>query len=134
MVKCSITALGSKFMPNFVVMNNVDICKMKLKKDSNNNYVLPPFVDRNGQVVDGMLVVEDNGVAANTMIIGDNRYGRIIDRVGLQLSRGYVNDQFKKDQTTLKVRRRLAFLIKESEKAGFAHVTDIAAALVTLAS
>ena len=134
MVKCSITALGSKFMPNFVVMNNVDICKMKLKKDSNNNYVLPPFVDRNGQVVDGMLVVEDNGVAANTMIIGDNRFGRIIDRVGLQLSRGYVNDQFKKDQTTLKVRRRLAFLIKESEKAGFAHVTDIAAALVTLAS
>jgi len=133
-VRASITALGKKFMPNFAVMNNTDICKMKLKKDGNNNYVMPPFADKDGNIVDGMTIIEDNAIAANTLVVGDRRFGRIIDRVGVTVSRGYVNDQYLKDQTTLKIRRRLAFLIKDSDKTGFAHVTDIATALITLAS
>ena len=133
-VKSSITALGQKFMPNFVVMNNEDICKMNLKKDANNNYVMPPFVSRDGEVVKGMVIIEDNALTANTMVVGDSRYGRVINRIGMQMSKGYINDQFTKDQTTLKVRRRLAFLIKDADKTGFSYVSDIAADLVTLAS
>ncbi len=121
-------------MPNFVVMNNEDICKMNLKKDANNNYVMPPFVSRDGEVVKGMVIIEDNALTANTMVVGDSRYGRVINRIGMQMSKGYINDQFTKDQTTLKVRRRLAFLIKDADKTGFAYVSDIAADLVTLAS
>ena len=35
---------GSKYTPNFAVMNISDINKMKLKKDANENYMIPPFV------------------------------------------------------------------------------------------
>jgi hypothetical protein len=125
---------GSKYMPNFVLMNNADICKMKLKKDSNNNYILPPFVDRSGNIVDGLMVMEDNAIPANQLVLGDSNFGRIYSAAGLSVSRGTVDKQFIEDAITLKVRRRLALVIREADKAGFMHVPSISAALVTLAS
>lgn len=125
---------GNKFRPNFMLANLTEINKMRLKKDANNNYVMPPFVDRNGNVVAGITVVEDNGLADNTLIIGDNRYGKIYeDEDGYTFSTALVNNQFLTDQETLKARKRVAFLIRNSEKAGFRKVTDVAAALTTLA-
>jgi hypothetical protein len=115
-------------------MNLTDINKMKLKKDANNNYMLPPFVDRSGNVVDGLTIVEDNTVVANTMFMGDSRFARIYERTGLDLAQGLVGSQFIEDAITLKVRKRMAFLIREVDKTGFLQVTDITAALVTLAS
>ena len=125
---------GSKYMPNFVLMNNADICKMKLKKDSNNNYILPPFVDRSGNIVDGLMVMEDNAIPANELVLGDSNFGRIYSAAGLSVSRGTVDKQFIEDAITLKVRRRLALVIREADKAGFMHVPSISAALVTIAS
>ncbi|MGB1302569.1 MAG: phage major capsid protein, partial [Pseudoalteromonas tetraodonis] len=125
---------GSKYATDFGLMNIADINKMKLKKDANNNYVMPPFVSRDGSQVSGMIVLEENAVPANTMIVGDRRYARIYEIAGVQLSRGLVNAQFTSDLETLKARTRLAFLIREADKGGFRKVTDIAAALTTLAT
>lgn len=125
---------GGKYNVNFALMNLVDINKMKLKKDANNNYILPPFVDRSGNVVDGLTIIEDNTVTANTMAVGDSRFARIYERTGMELSQGLVNAQFTDDAITLKVRKRMAFLIREVDKTGFLKVADISAALVTLAS
>jgi HK97 family phage major capsid protein len=125
---------GSKYSPNFALMNINDILDMKLKKDANNNYVMPPFVDASGQRVDGILVLENNTVVANTMVIGDSRYARIYNKTGITLSRGFVNAQFVEDMETLKVRERLAFLIRNVDKTGFLRVTSISAALTTLAT
>lgn len=131
----SITATGgSKYSPDFCMMNIADINKMKLKKDANENYIIPPFVSRDGSNVAGIVVLEENSVTANTMVLGDRRYARIYEKAGITLSRGLVNAQFTEDMETLKVRTRLAFLIRGADKGGFAKVTDIAAALVTLAS
>lgn len=125
---------GGKYRVNFALMNLVDINKMKLKKDANNNYILPPFVDRSGNVVDGLTIVEDNTVTANTMAVGDSRFARIYERTGVEISTGTVNAQFVEDAMTLKIRKRLAFLIREVDKTGFLKVTDISAALTTLAT
>lgn len=131
----SITATGgAKYSPNFAVLNIIDINQMRLKKDGNDNYILPPFVDRNGNQVAGMTIIEDNDVVANTMVVGDARFGRIYEIVGATVSRGFVGTQFTEDELTLKVRQRLALLIRDADKKGFSKVTDIAAALVTLAS
>lgn len=133
-VKAAITKTGgSKYDPNFVLMNNDDICKMDLKKDANNNYVMPPFVSRDGKTVKSLTVIEDNALTANTLVVGDSRYGKIYEAAGLTMSRGVVDKQFVEDTITLKVRRRLALLIREVDKTGFYHVTDIGAALTTLA-
>ena len=126
---------GNKFRPNFALMNITDINKMRLKKDDNNNYIMPPFVDRNGNSVAGITILEENGLAADTMVVGDSRYGKIYeDEAGYSINIGQVNNQFLEDMVTLKARKRLAFLIKNSEVAGFRKVTSIAADLVTLAS
>jgi len=127
--------LGNKFRPNFVLMNLTEINKMRLKKDANENYILPPFVDRNGNNVAGMLVIEENGLADNTLIVGDSKYGKIYeDEDGYTITPGYGDGQFLKDEKTVKARKRMCFLIKNSEKLGFRKVTDIDTALVTLAS
>jgi hypothetical protein len=125
---------GNKYRVNFALMNLSDINKMKLKKDANNNYILPPFVDRSGNQVDGLTIVEDNAVTANTMFVGDSRYARIYERTGVEISTGLVNDQFNEDEMTLKIRKRLAFLIRTVDRTGFIRVTSISAALTTLAS
>ena len=125
---------GSKYSPDVAIMNITDINKMRLKKDQNNNYILPPFVSRDGKSVDTMLVIESNIVDANTMVVGDRRFARIYEKTGMEMSRGQINAQFTEDEWTLKVRARLAFLIRNADKGGFRKVTDITAALTTLAS
>ena len=133
-VKESITTTGgSKYAPNVAFMNIADINKYKLKKDANNNYVMPPFVSRDGSMIDGVIVIESNVVAANSMVLGDNKFARIYEKPGVTLSQGTVNAQFTSDMTTLKVRKRLLFLIRGADKGAWKKVTDIDAALVTLA-
>lgn len=134
-VKRSMTAgKGSKYLPNFALMNSADIIKYKLKKDANNNYIMPPFVSQSGQMIDNMLVIETNAVTANTMLVGDNRYPKIYEVDGYTLQKGLADGDFLSDMFTLKARRRLMLLVKNADSGALKKVTDIAAALVTLAT
>ena len=128
------TTGGSKYTPDFALMNISDINKMRLKKDANFNYVMPPFVTRDGAQVDNMVVLECNAVTANTCVVGDRRYARIYEKGGVTASKGYSGTQFVEDMMTLKIRKRLAFLVRTADKGGFAKVTSISAALTTLAT
>lgn len=128
------TTGGAKYRPDVALMNISDINKMKLKKDANNNYIIPPFVSRDGKQVDTMIVMEANSITANTMVVGDRRFARIYEKGGITLSKGLSGTQFVEDMMTLKARKRLAFLIRNADLGGFAKVTSISAALTTLAS
>jgi len=125
---------GSKYSPNIGLMNIVDINRMKLKKDANNNYVMPPFVSQDGNNVGGMIVLEENSIVANTMVIGDSRFARIYEKSGVVISRGLVNAQFAEDMETIKARTRLLFLLRDADKAGFNKIVDIDAALTLLSA
>jgi HK97 family phage major capsid protein len=125
---------GSKYTPDVLIARSAVINQMKLKKDANNNYVMPPFVSRDGQVVDGLLVIESNIAPANTLVVGDRRYGRIYERTGFEVSEDTVNEQFLEDAMTMKVRKRMLFLIRNADKGAFRKVTSVSAALTTLAS
>jgi len=127
----SITSTGgAKYQPDFVAMNIADINKLKLKKDTTNNYVF----DFNDPRIDTLNIIEDNNVVANTLYIGDSRFARIYEMGGVVMSKGTVGTQFTEDMMTIKARKRLAFLIREADKTGFKKVTSISAALVTLAT
>ena len=41
----------SKYQPNFALMSISDINRMRLKKDANNNYIIPPFTSKDGTQV-----------------------------------------------------------------------------------
>jgi len=125
---------GGKFNPDVVLMNITDINKMQLKKDTTNNYILPPFYDRNGMKVDGALVIETNSLTANTLVMGDSRFGAIYQEGDITVSTGLATGDFESDMVTLKSRQRLNLLIKNSEKLGWTKVTSISAALTTLAT
>ena len=134
-MRTSITSVyGAKYNPDFALMNSADILKMKLKKDANENYIIPPFTLNNGQVVDSMIVIENNAITANTLVLGDRRFGRIYEMGGITLTRGRVDAQFSSDMETLKVRQRLLMLVREVDKTGFLKCTSISAALTTLAT
>ena len=128
------TDQDAKYVTNFALMNIADVNLMKLKKDANENYIMPPFVDRAGNIVDGVTIVVDNKVVANTMIMGDSRFGRIYEKNGVTISRGTVDAQFVEDTETLKIRKRMLLLVRNVDATGFRKVTSISAALVTLAS
>ena len=125
---------GSRFSPDTIIARKSVINQMKLKKDGNNNYMTPPFVSADGKNIDGMLVIESNVAPANTLVVCDRQFGRIYEKTGIVLSKGMVGSQFVQDAMTLKARKRLAFLIKNSDKGGFRKVTSISAALTTLAT
>lgn len=125
---------GSKYRTNFALMNIVDINKYKLKKTTEGNYVMPPFYDREGNRIDGVTVIEDNAVVANTMYIGDVNYTHVFMQPGAVVETGYINDDFSKGQKRMRVYERVLFLIRTVDRTGFLKVTDIDAALVTLAS
>jgi HK97 family phage major capsid protein len=139
LVKCKeqITKTGgAKYMPDAVWMNISSINKLRLTKDANNNYIIPPFVSRDGAIVDGMTVFESNIISDGYFALGDSRFAKIYEKTGIEISRGTVNDQFTQDMETLKVRKRLAFLIRQADRTGFVKVTDIdvAIAAINLAS
>lgn len=128
-VKGAITKpAGAKYRPDFVAMNNTSVNLLLLKKDQNDNYQFPPSHPI------FQMIVEDNSMPDNQLVVGDRRYATIYEMGGVTLSKGLINTQFVKDQITLKARKRLLFLIKNSDRSGFRKVTDITAALATIQS
>jgi hypothetical protein len=123
-----VSTQGSRYQVNFALMNRADIDRLVLAKDANNNYLFP------AQHPIYSLLIEDNNVAANSMVVGDIRFAKSIEIGGIELSKGTINAQFTSDIMTLKARKRLAFLIRNVDTKGFRKVTNITTALTTLAS
>jgi HK97 family phage major capsid protein len=120
---------GSKYRPDFVAMNAETIDDLELEKDANGNYI---FRNERG-AIGSVFIVEDNNVPDNQLVVGDRRFARIYEMGGVELSKGLIGNQFAEDMATLKARKRLLFLIRNVDKTGFRKVTDITAALTTLA-
>jgi len=134
-IQSAIIQTATSFMPTGVLMNQADAVRMKLKKDGDNNYVIPSFVvpTQNGDiVVDGMRVVVNSGITANTMYVGDFTRGTVYSSDDLQLEIGYDADDFSKDLVTIKARRRLALLIRSVDTGAFNYVSNITTALAAI--
>ncbi len=121
---------GSKYSPDIVVMNSDTFDRYYLAKDSHNQYLFDPV---NG-TIGGLAVVEDNNMPDNQLVVGDRRFATIYEKGGVVLSEGMVDAQFTSDSKTIKARKRMALLIREVDKTGFLHCTNVTTALTTLAS
>lgn len=122
----------SKYLPSVVIMNPADILLYKLKKGVDGHYVLPPFISQNGSIIDGIRVVESSQVTANTLVVGDTRYGTIYDLEGTEIEIGHIDKQFVEDTMTMKATKRTSLLVRNVDLDAFSKVTDIAAALDTI--
>ena len=115
----------SKYDANVIFVNPRDLLKSQMKKDANNNYILPPFVSRDGKQVSGAVIVPSAAVTANTMAIGDARHVRFYDCEGLELEFGFGTGDFIADLITLKGRKRGNLLLRTADATAFYKVTSI---------
>jgi hypothetical protein len=125
---------GSRFSPDVVIASQAVINQMRLKKDANNNYVLPPFVSRDGNNIAGMTVIASDIFGSNELVVGDRRFAKIYELGGVTLSKGMIGNQFTEDEMTLKARKRLALLVRNCDKGAFRYCSNITTALSTLAT
>lgn len=121
----------SKYAPNAVVMNPVDILKYRLAKDEFGRYLFP--TDAPASIV-GMTVIESSVVTANTLLVGDFRYGTIYDLEGVTVEMGYINDQFVKNAMTILAEKRLTLLVRNVDVDAFLKSTDVAADVAAITS
>ena len=122
----------SKYVANVVVMNPLDIERYKLSKGTDGHYVLPPFVSADGMLIAGLRVVESSQVDANTLLVGDFRWGTIYDLEGVDIQMGFINDQFIQNAMTILAEQRLGLLIRTVDVTAFRKVTDIDTAITTI--
>jgi HK97 family phage major capsid protein len=115
----------SKYTASTVLLNPIDVLKMKLIKDSQGRYLVPPELG-------GLNIVESNQVTVNTMLVGDFRFGTIYDLEDVNVQMGWINDQFIKNAFTILAEERLGLLIRNVDATGFEKVTNVATALATL--
>jgi hypothetical protein len=124
---------GNKFDPKIVLMNPMDTLRYKLMKATDGHYLIPPFVSSDGMVIDGMRVVESSQVTANTLVIGDFQYGTVYDDgQGIEITMGWINDDFLKNQWRILAEERLALLVRTIYLPAFRKVTSISAALTAI--
>lgn len=116
----------SKFQPNVCFVNPRDALKMKVVKNANDDYIIPPYVSRDGNMVGGVVVVPTAAITANTLVMGDGRHVRYYDVEGIQLEYGLDSDDFTKDLITLKARKRGNLLLRNVDATAFYKVTDVA--------
>ena len=115
----------SKYQANVCFMNPVDIFKAKMKKDENNNYIIPPFVSKDGNQVGLVQIVPSAAVTADTLAMGDARYVRYYDVEGIDLEFGLDGTDFTEDLVTLKARKRGNLLVRNVDATAFYKVDSI---------
>lgn len=122
----------SKYLANKVLMNPTDVLNMHSKKDTANNYVLPPFVSNDGMKVGNVEIIPTSTVTANTLLIGDFNWGTYYTSDAFEIEIGWVASQFIQDLMTIKARKRSALLVRTIDATAFYSVANITTALANL--
>ena len=127
---------GASYIGDAVLLNELDATvNMKLQKDGENNYIVPPFVTYTpeGQMtIDGMKAIVNSGVTANTMYAGDFTRGTVFSGNQLEISMGFENDDFTKGLVTIRAVESLCLLIRVVDNGAFRYVSNVTSVLAGL--
>lgn len=119
----------TKYVVDRAWINPYDALKMKLNKDANGVYTMPPFVipGPNGSItVSGMQIVESNSVTAGTCVVGDSTKARLYSTGGVEIEVGYnLTGDFSKRIVTILANMEASLLIRNAEADAFLKSTDI---------
>lgn len=107
------------YRPNLVRVNPIDLANMRLTKDSNGQYLFPPFTLANGELIQGLRIAASPAVTQGSFVLGDFNYLNIRDYVLLTIEFGWENDDFTKNLVTMIGEKRLLAYIKANYKTAF---------------
>ena len=106
------------FLPNYIVLNPVDVAKMKLTKDLSNNYIFPVAMQGSTNVME-VPVVSNARMTAGTFLIMDSTKSNVRIKEDVNISIGYENDDFTKNLVTILAEMRLTHYIKSNHVKAF---------------
>jgi HK97 family phage major capsid protein len=112
------------FRPNAVLMNPVDVTKLKTLKDTTGQYIMPLFLSNTGYDVNGIPIVEDDNITAGNFLMGDfTKFGLFMYR-NLSLQTYDQNeDDVLKDYLTVAGSLRAISRLKTPEATAFVKGT-----------
>jgi len=121
------------FNPDVAAVNPSDFALLELEKDTQGNYVLPPFKSADGTLVAGMRIVQNTNVTVNTALVFDSSLPKFYVAREMQLKVWDQNeDDALNDRKTVTLWFRGQMRIRENEKLGLITIPDIAAAITAL--
>lgn len=115
------------FNPTYVLVSEDTSTEMDIAVNANGTYLLPPFTSADNTRIKGIPIITSNFIEDDEFIVGDfSRYlFNIVD--GLKIDVGYVNDQFIKNQLTVRAELYGMGRVKNHEKPAFVKGTFSAA-------
>ena len=119
------------YIPNVIFVNTLDNLTKMLTKDDNKNYVMPPFADAQGNIIEGVRVVARPSLTAGSFIVGDFKNVKLRNLWGYTVRFGWENDDFGKNQITMVGESRYHLYATTNDKRGIIKGTfaDVITAL-----
>lgn len=128
-IACATQIAHDNFNPDIAVLNPIDYAQTTLLKGTTGYYIVNP--NNEGNKWGKILVVESNQVPVGYTMVMDSSKTNLYRYKDLNISYGWVNDNFKKNMVTIMANQRLHFFIKNNDVNGFIYDTlaNIKAAL-----
>lgn len=112
------------FRPNAVMVNPVDVTKIKSLKDSTGQYIMPLYLSNTGYDVNGIPIIENDSIAAGDFLLGDfTKFGWFNYRALTIQTYDQNEDDVLKDFLTVAGSLRAISRIKTPEKPAFVKGT-----------
>lgn len=111
----------SNYIPNAVFVHPTDATLMKLTKDTDGNYIMPPFTNQNGDLVNGVRVVQNTKIPLGYFLMGDFSKSHVRNYVDFSIRIGYTGDDFEKNLVTILGESRVHHYISENEAKAFVY-------------
>ena len=122
---------SSRYMPNRILMNPLDVSLLAVTKDSNNQYTAPVIWVNGVPTIYGVAISESTAVPAGTLCVFDSaKVGQVFSREGLNIRFSEEDgSNFTQNKITVRAEERLAFAKYYSGACFFDTFADIASAI-----
>lgn len=134
-----IRAFGQDNMynPNLIFMNPKDLQMLRYLKDGIQNYIKTPQLystlittPSGNTYIDGMLIISNPNVAANTAWVMDSKKATIYSKPGVGIEFAYENGtNFENELVTVKIYERMNLLVRNVDQNAFMLISDLNAGI-----
>lgn len=112
------SATGLQIVPNALLINPADYTALKLIKTTGGEYLFSVIEQQLG-----LRIIESTNIAAGTFVLGDFRFLHIRDWQPIEITFGWVNDDFTKNLVTVVAEERVLYYVKKQEAGAFVKDT-----------